>query len=102
MHDGKGIDLFVVSLDYKVDLNTIDDLLPAHVQWLHRHYESGAFVASGPKFPRTGGIIIVRHMDRGQLEEILNSDPFAQKDFANYDIIEFEAKMTCKELSSLT
>jgi len=52
--------MFVVSLNYKVPLTEIDRLAPAHVEWLKACYAEGVFVASGPKKPRTGGIIIAR------------------------------------------
>ncbi|WP_292307237.1 YciI family protein, partial [Mesorhizobium sp.] len=50
--------MFIVSLNYKVPLTEIDRLAPAHVEWLKACYAEGIFVASGPKRPRTGGIIV--------------------------------------------
>ena len=52
--------MFVVSLNYKVPLTEIDRLQAAHIEWLKACYAEGIFVASGPKKPRTGGIIIAQ------------------------------------------
>jgi uncharacterized protein YciI len=91
--------MFVVSLNYKVPLTEIDRLAPAHVEWLKACYAEGIFVASGPKKPRTGGVIIARG-PRDVLDSRLSTDPFAKAGAADYDVIEFTAKMTAVALDS--
>ncbi|HLB43186.1 MAG TPA: YciI family protein [Gammaproteobacteria bacterium] len=44
---------------------------------------------SGPKNPRTGGVIISLIDDREQLNIILSEDPFYTQNIADYEIIEF-------------
>jgi uncharacterized protein YciI len=89
--------VFVVSLNYKVPLTEIDRLAGAHVAWLKSCYAEGIFVASGPKRPRTGGVIIAR-CPREVLDIRLAADPFAQAGAADYDVTEFIARMTTAEL----
>ncbi len=84
--------MFIVNLTYLVDLSEIDAVLADHVEWLKQCYEVGAFVASGPKKPRDGGVILAR-CTREKLENYLKSDPFWEKGFARYEIIEFEPGM---------
>ncbi|MBZ9670518.1 YciI family protein [Mesorhizobium sp. B3-2-1] len=91
--------MFVVSLNYKVPLTEIDRLAPGHIEWLEACYAEGIFVASGPKRPRTGGIIIAR-CPREVLDARLAADPFAQAGAADYDITEFTARMTAAGLGS--
>jgi len=91
--------MFVVSLNYKVPLTEIDRLAPAHVEWLKACYAEGVFVASGPKKPRTGGIIIARG-PRDVLDARLAADPFAKAGAADYDVTEFTAKMTAAALDA--
>jgi len=91
--------MFVVSLNYKVPLTEIDQLAPAHVEWLKACYAEGIFVASGPKRPRTGGIIIARG-PRDVLDARLADDPFAKAGAADYDVTEFIARMATAELDS--
>ncbi|PWJ94000.1 uncharacterized protein YciI [Mesorhizobium loti] len=89
--------MFVVSLNYKVPLTEIDQLQAAHVEWLKACYAEGIFVVSGPKKPRTGGIIIAR-CPRDVLDARLAADPFAKAGAADYDVTEFVARMTTGEL----
>lgn len=80
--------MFVVSLTYKVPLEEIDRLGPAHREWLKQGYADGVFVVSGPKRPRTGGVIIAR----GEIEALrarLAEDPFAKAGAADYEITDF-------------
>jgi uncharacterized protein YciI len=81
--------MFIVTLTYKVALAEIDAHLAAHRIFLDRHFASGAFLASGPREPRTGGVILATIADRQALEHILEEDPFWRLDLARYDIEEF-------------
>ena len=89
--------MFVVSLNYKVPLTEIDQLQAAHVEWLKACYAEGVVVVSGPKKPRTGGIIIAQ-CPRDVLDARLAADPFAKAGAADYDVTEFVARMTATEL----
>jgi uncharacterized protein YciI len=89
--------MFVVSLNYKVPLTEIDQLQAAHVEWLKACYADGIFVVSGPKKPRTGGIIIAQ-CPRDVLDARLAADPFAKAGVADYDVTEFLARMTATGL----
>ncbi|SDA70751.1 YciI family protein [Mesorhizobium qingshengii] len=91
--------MFIVSLNYKVPLTEIDRLQAAHVEWLKACYAEGIFVASGPKKPRTGGIIIARG-SRDVLDARLTADPFAKAGAADYDVTEFVARMTAAGLDT--
>ena len=91
--------MFVVSLNYKVPLTEIDRLQAAHVEWLKACYAEGVFVASGPKKPRTGGIIIAQ-CPRKILDARLAADPFAKAGAADYDVTEFLARMTATGLDA--
>ncbi|AUG54755.1 YciI family protein [Thalassospira marina] len=92
--------MFIVNLTYLVDLNEIDAVLADHVEWLKQCYGTGAFVASGPKKPREGGVILAR-CTREKLEDCLKLDPFWDKGFARYDIIEFEPAMMASGFEKL-
>ncbi|TSE11749.1 YciI family protein [Mesorhizobium intechi] len=91
--------MFVVSLNYKVPLAEIDRLQPAHVEWLKACYAEGIFIASGPKTPRTGGIIIAQ-CPREILDARLAADPFAKTGAADYEVTEFLARMTAAGLDA--
>lgn len=81
--------MFVVSIEYKVDLSEVDKLIPAHIEFLDKFYELGNFLASGRKVPRTGGIILASANSREALNSILAEDPFYKANVANYEVTEF-------------
>lgn len=81
--------MFIIILNYKKSLADIERYLAEHRAFLDSGYRDNLFVASGPKNPRTGGIIISQLKNREQLENILKQDPFNINDVADYEIIEF-------------
>ena len=81
--------MFIVNITYKKPIELVETHTAAHRAFLDEGYKNNCFVASGPKIPRTGGIIISQLKNREQLEKILKQDPFALNDLADYEIIEF-------------
>jgi uncharacterized protein YciI len=94
-----GHSMFVVDLHYVVSLDRVDSVIPDHVEFLKRNYASGAFIASGRKAPRTGGIIIAIAENRGKLDAILRQDPFQQMGLARYTVTEFIPSMLAHRLN---
>ena len=81
--------MFIVNLIYKKPIEFIEAHTVAHRAYLDEGYQKNYFVASGPKIPRTGGVIISQLKNRAQLEAILKQDPYALDDLADYEITEF-------------
>ncbi|NIF04308.1 GTP cyclohydrolase [Chryseobacterium sp. Tr-659] len=81
--------MFIISLIYKSSIEDIERLIPQHNIFLNKHYESGLFIASGRKEPRTGGIIIANASSRNEIEKIISEDPFYIYEIADYDVTEF-------------
>ncbi len=81
--------MFIISLTYKSSIENIERLIPQHNIFLNKHYESGHFIASGRKDPRTGGIIIANAASKNEIEQIISEDPFYIHEAAAYDITEF-------------
>ena len=90
--------LFVVDLHYIVSFDVIEPQLDAHVEFLEENYASGCFIASGPKVPRTGGVIIATAESKDALEQILAADPFHAMNLAEYTVTEFRPSMKASEL----
>lgn len=93
--------MFIISLTYVADLAQVDEHIDAHIDYLQAHYDTGTFLVSGRKEPRTGGVILARSGSLSDLTAIVESDPFVQHGVADYEIIEFQATMTSKELAFL-
>ncbi|MCD6048487.1 MAG: uncharacterized protein K0S08_2134 [Gammaproteobacteria bacterium] len=81
--------MFVVLLDYLVPLEIVEQYLSDHRAYLEKAYQKNFLIASGPKNPRAGGVLISQLKDRAKLEEWLAQDPFQVNDIAKYTIIEF-------------
>jgi uncharacterized protein YciI len=80
--------MFIISLSYKKDINEVERFIEAHVQFLDKYYAAKKFIFSGRKNPRSGGIILVRNVDKETLTDMIKEDPFYQNDIADYDITE--------------
>lgn len=93
--------MFIINLTYKTELDTVDQYLEEHIEYLNKQYEQGYFLASGRKIPRTGGIILSNVESKTQLEEIIEKDPFKHHDLADYELTEFVPSKTSDELSFL-
>ncbi|WP_461209793.1 YciI family protein [Desulfocurvus sp. DL9XJH121] len=93
--------MFIVTLTYKAPLETVDAHLEAHRAFLRAQYDCGMFLASGPRNPRVGGVILARAESLEALMAVLAQDPFNSNQVADYDVTEFAPVMTCAELGFL-
>ena len=92
--------MIIISLTYVRPLEDVEKHFDGHIAWLNRYYDSGDFIASGRKVPRTGGII----MARGPLErvaEICREDPFVSEGVATFELIETAITRTLVALEGL-
>ncbi|HEY3390532.1 MAG TPA: YciI family protein [Prolixibacteraceae bacterium] len=83
------MNLFIISLFYKAPLTEVDKHLVGHNTFLTRNYENGTFICSGPKVPRSGGIIICKSDSYNSVSAIIEEDPFKIYNVADYEITEF-------------
>jgi uncharacterized protein YciI len=90
--------MFIILLDYTRPLDEVDTRLAAHRQFLRDHYASGHFLMSGPKEPRTGGVIICAATNRAEVDTLIEQDPFYVQRVAEYRVIEFVATAAAPEL----
>lgn len=93
--------MFIIQLTYKAPLHEVDKYLQAHREFLDYYYKQGLLVASGPRKPRSGGIIIAASTDKHAIESIFKKDPYYLAEIADYDFIEFTPVMHCPELKEL-
>ena len=81
--------MFVLILKYVAPIEKIDELIPAHRQFLDKYYLLNKFICSGAQVPRSGGIILCNANDKEEVKQIIAEDPFYIFKVAKYDIIEF-------------
>jgi len=83
------MNLFIISLIYKANPRIVDQFLAGHNTFLTKYYENGTFICSGPKVPRTGGIILCKAENCDSVLSIIEEDPFKINNLADYEITEF-------------
>ena len=93
--------MFVISSVYKKPAEFVDAHVKAHREFLDLYYKKGIFITSGPKEPRTGGIIIAKIGSKEELVKIMAEDPFSIHGISEYEYIEFKATKAGKGLESL-
>ncbi len=93
--------MYLVLMNYVKPLSVIDELLPAHREFLEANYRAGLFLVSGPREPRSGGVILARAGSREELAKVLEQDPFVREGAATCEIIEFKATRAGKALAIL-
>jgi uncharacterized protein YciI len=93
--------MYLILLNYKVPIEEVERLTPAHREFLDRAYQAEKLLVSGPKVPRTGGVIIARTKTREEVDQLINEDPFYQEKIADYEVIEFRAIKFHSALSNL-
>lgn len=93
--------MFIVNLTYVVPLAKIDATMVEHVEFLNKYYKANAFVASGRKVPRTGGIILVLAQSKAEVEAIMTEDPFSVHKLAEFTITEFLTSQAHADLKKL-
>jgi len=74
--------------------------MPPHMDWVNAGYDSGMFLASGRKVPRTGGMILAQG-DRAEIEAYVAADPFAAEGVAVYEVTEVAVTRTAPGLDGL-
>src|SRR5262245_36798804 len=87
--DGKATQLVVAISTYLKPLDEVDRLYPAHLEWLMKYYELGRFLGSGPRVPRTGGVILARVESREEFLTLLAEDPFQIHGVSQYELYVF-------------
>ncbi|MEQ7050507.1 YciI family protein [Paenibacillaceae sp. P-4] len=81
--------MYVVELSYTKPMSDVDVYLDAHRAFLDEHYSRGVFLLSGPKEPRTGGIIVVDAQTEEEARFYIEQDPFFVHGVAKYHYIAF-------------
>lgn len=82
--------MFLILLQYIRPLTSVDHFQEAHQAFLDKYYQTGNFLFSGRKTPRSGSLILCRAENRREVEKILTEDPYEQNNMAMYEIIEFK------------
>lgn len=81
--------MVVLLLKYIKPIEEVERLTPAHREFLQKYYRQGKFIVSGPREPRTGGVIIANLASEVEAMKIIVEDPFFIEKVAEYEVIRF-------------
>ncbi len=93
--------LFLILLRYTRSLDEVLAQLPAHRDYLDRHFAAGRLLFSGPRIPRDGGVILCRAETQEQARGLAEEDPFLLSGVADAEIVAFEASNVATGLEAL-
>ncbi len=82
-------------------MSEVDRHIEPHMDWVKDGYDTGVFLASGRKNPRTGGVIFA-HGTRVEIEALVAADPFTVHGVAEYEVTEVAVTRTAPGLEGLT
>ena len=81
---------FIININYLVPLTKIDEILIEHRKFLQVGYDNGILLFSGPRNPRTGGIVAARANSLEELKSFFENDPYKINNYAEYEFAEFD------------
>jgi uncharacterized protein YciI len=81
---------FIINITYKAPLTVIDEILPEHRKFLQEGYDQGLLLCSGPRNPRTGGILVARAESVEQIKLLFEKDPYKIKGAGDYEFVGFD------------
>ncbi|MCT4608254.1 MAG: YciI family protein [Pelagimonas sp.] len=97
----EGHNLFVIDLTYTKPFEEIEKILEPHLAFVTECYAKGAFLFSGAKEPRTGGVIIAAGASKDEIRALMAQDPFCVHDVVALEITEFKASNMAEALKAL-
>src|SRR3954454_3608700 len=81
--------MVLLLLKYVKPIDEVERLLPAHRAFLDRFYREGKLILSGPREPRTGGVILADVDSELEAMKIVVEDPFFTEKVADYELVRF-------------
>ena len=81
---------FIVEINYKIPAEQMADIVAEHRQFLQTGYDQGLLLCSGPRVPRTGGMVVARAASLQEIQQFFEGDPYHQHDVAEHHFVEFE------------
>ena len=81
---------FLININYLLPVEQLAEILPKHRAFLQTGYDAGYLLCSGPKNPKTGGLVIARADSLETIQSFFANDPYLLNKVAEYTYTEFE------------
>jgi uncharacterized protein YciI len=93
--------MYLLNVSFSQNPAQVEPQKEAHGVWVKKYFENGTFLLAGPKKSGLGGAILVKSIDKSELMKILSEDSYVIADVADYQITDFDAKLSAKGLENL-
>ncbi len=94
--------MFLLVVSYIKPTEEVTPHAETHTAWVKKYFDGGIFLMAGPKKSKLGGVILTKSIDKKLLKKIIAEDSYVQSDVAEYQIIDFDCKVTVPGLELLT
>ncbi|MEP6764941.1 MAG: YciI family protein [Gemmatimonadaceae bacterium] len=95
----------IAMIRYRRAFDQIEPHVDEHRAYLRALKADGTLLASGPVDPRSGGILLLRVPDGGDviaaLDKIRDNDPFTHRALAQYELIPWNVVIGKEDLDKL-
>lgn len=93
--------MYLLIAHYTESPDEVTPHIDAHSVWVKKYFDKGIFLLAGPKKSKLGGAILAKSIDKKELMHILSEDSYVKADVAEYQIVDFDCKLTSQPLESL-
>ena len=89
---------FLINIHYIQPLEKVVEVTPEHRAYLKTKYDAGILLFSGPRVPRTAGVLFAKAEDVSVITDMIASDPFKIQSIGDYEVIEIAPAMWAEQL----
>jgi len=92
---------YLINITYVAPLEKVVEITPEHRAYLKTQYDAGILLFSGPRVPRTAGVLFARAEDASVIDRMIAVDPFKTKGIGDYEVIEIAPAMWAEGLNKI-
>lgn len=93
--------MYILTIRYNKPLSEVMPHKAIHRDWLQKYIDEGIFLMAGPNRAETGGLILVKSIEKNRLKQIIAEDSYVQTEVADYQITDFICGLTDTKLEWL-
>lgn len=93
--------MYLILLRYTRPLAEVEQVLPAHRDYLKYAPGAEGIVMTGRHSARDGGLVMMRAASREAVEAFAAQDPYCLQQVARYEILDFEVAQVAPGLEAL-
>ena len=82
----------VLTITYEKPPELVDEVRPAHVEWVRALVDAGRLILAG-RLEAGGGILVTSDLRVDEVDEMVAEDPYRLAGVARYDRVSFQATL---------